>query len=269
MNKQYAISIIMGIYNCAETLQEALDSLYNQTFQDFEIILCDDGSKDNTYALAEENAKLYDNIVLLRNEKNLGLNATLNKCLAAATGRYIARMDGDDISTSDRFEKEYKFLESHPEYAIVSCNMIYFDENGEFGRGKKSAGEPRKEDFPKGTPFCHAPCMVRRETYMAVEGYSVAERLLRVEDYHLWYKMYLKGFRGYNLAECLYMMRDDRNATIRRKFKGRLNVAHVKFLIVRDFKLSPINYLHCLRPIILGLLPTSLYTYIHQSKLSK
>ena len=105
----------MGIYNCASTLQEALDSLYAQTYQDFEIILCDDGSKDKTYEVALENQRKHDNIVLLRNEQNLGLNVTLNKCLAAAEGEYIARMDGDDISLPTRFEKQVKFLDEHPE----------------------------------------------------------------------------------------------------------------------------------------------------------
>ena len=78
------VSVIMGIYNCAATLQEALDSLYAQTFQDFEIILCEDGSKDDTYEIAKRNKERHPNIVLLRNERNLGLNKTLNKCLAVA-----------------------------------------------------------------------------------------------------------------------------------------------------------------------------------------
>ena len=72
------ISVLMGIYNCAPYLQEALDSLYAQTYQDFKIILCDDGSKDNTYDVAKEYADKHDNIVLVKNEKNMGLNYTLN-----------------------------------------------------------------------------------------------------------------------------------------------------------------------------------------------
>ena len=118
----------MGIYNCASTLQEALDSLYTQTFQDFEIILCDDGSKDNTYEIALENQKHHPNIVLLRNECNMGLNKTLNNCLAVAKGEYIARMDGDDDCVPKRFEKQIGFLESHPEFQITSCPMKLFDE---------------------------------------------------------------------------------------------------------------------------------------------
>lgn len=253
----------MGIYNCASTLQEALDSMYAQTFQDFEIILCDDGSKDNTYELASVNAKTHPNIVLLKNEHNLGLNATLNRCLSVAKGKYIARMDGDDISKPERFEIEFNFLESHPEYAIVSTSMEYFDKDGVFRVGH-CEGEPRKEDFAKGTPFCHAPCMVRREAYMAVDGYSVDDKLLRVEDYHLWLKMYSKGYRGYRIDNPLYMMRDDRNARSRRSFKNRRNEAYVKYLVCRTFKLPFYYYLHCLRPIIVWLLPEWLYIRLHR-----
>ena len=126
------ISVIIGIYNCAPTLVEALDSLYAQTYQDFKIILCEDGSSDNTYEVAAQYAAQHDNIILIRNEKNMGLNHTLNRCLELADTEYVARMDGDDISLPDRFEKEINFLDAHPEYAFVSCPMIYFDEQGEF-----------------------------------------------------------------------------------------------------------------------------------------
>lgn len=257
------VSVIMGIYNCSKTLQEALDSLYTQTFQDFEIILCDDGSSDETYSIASENASKKQNIVLLRNETNRGLNFTLNRCLKVASGRYIARMDGDDISKPDRFAIEYEFLETHSEYAIVSTSMEYFDADGVFRIGHCS-GEPRKEDFVKGTPFCHAPCMVRREAYEIVGGYSESVRLLRVEDYHLWLKMYLKGFKGYRLDNPLYMMRDDRNAVARRKLSNRINEMYVKYLVCKSFNLPFHYYLYCLKPLVVWLLPHSLYILLHK-----
>lgn len=256
----------MGIYNCASTLQEALDSLYAQTFQDFEIILCEDGSSDNTYQVAEENAQIHKNIVLLKNETNKGLNYTLNRCLSVAKGIYIARMDGDDISLPTRFEKEYTFLETHPEYAIVSTPMKYFDEKGIFRIGKISKPEPLLKDFVKGTPFCHAPCMVRKEAYMVVRGYSESSFLLRVEDYHLWMKMYVHGYRGYRLNEPLYMMRDDRNALIRRTFTNRRNEAYVKFLICKNFNLNAVYYLFCMIPLFKIFIPSILYKFLRYNK---
>ncbi|MBR1626436.1 MAG: glycosyltransferase family 2 protein, partial [Bacteroidales bacterium] len=123
----YRITVIMGIYNCASTLVEALDSLYAQTYKNFKIVLCDDGSTDETYEVAKNYARNKDNIILIKNDKNLKLAATLNHCLKYADTEYVARMDGDDISLPERFEKEIEFLDSHQEYAIVSCPMIYFD----------------------------------------------------------------------------------------------------------------------------------------------
>ena len=257
------VSVIIGIYNCANTLQEAMDSLFAQTFQDFEIILCEDGSKDNTYDVAKSISQTHSNVKLLHNKQNMGLNISLNNCLAVADGKYIARMDGDDISLPTRFEKEVHFLDTHPEYAIVTTPMIHFDEDGDFRYGH-GGREPVLTDFAKHSPFCHAPCMVRKEAYDAVGGYSVGDWLLRQEDYHLWIKMVKKGFRGYTLEEPLYKMRDDRNAFRRRNWLSRRNEAYVKYLACKELHLPFYYYLYCFKPIILYLMPSFLYQKLHR-----
>lgn len=264
------ISVIMGIYNCASTLQEALDSLYAQTYQDFEIILCEDGSKDNTYEIALENQKQHYNIVLLRNPHNMGLNQTLNNCLAVAKGEYIARMDGDDLCDPTRFEKQVKFLDEHLEYAIVSNPMFYFDENGIFGSGRAKEGEVSKNVFNYGTPFCHAPCMVRKEAYDKVGGYTVDKRLLRVEDYELWVKMYAAGYKGYNLGEHLYSMRDDKNAVARRTIKGRMNVIYAHWLAYKRLNLSFFKFVKVATiTFAKAFTPTFIYNYFHKKNLNR
>lgn len=264
--RNFRISVIMGIYNCANTLVEALDSLYAQTCQDFKIILCEDGSMDNTYQVAADYAARHDNIVLIRNERNMGLNHTLNRCLELADTEYVARMDGDDISFPSRFEKEINFLDKHPEYAIVSTPMIYFDEQGEFGRGK-GGYEPDKSAFIYGTPFCHAPCMVRCEAYRAVGGYSENPKLVRHEDYNLWMKMFAHGYRGYMLDEYLYAMRDDRNATHRRNLKGRLNGIYAHFLAHQTLGLPWIKFvLFAVTNLAKGLMPAAMYEHYHKKR---
>lgn len=263
------ISVIMGIYNCAVTLPDAINSIIGQSFTDWELIMCDDGSQDNTLQVALEFERNNpDKIVVLTNDKNIGLNATLNKCLKVAKGKYIARMDGDDICDPNRFKEELEVLENELDVSIVSTDMNFFDESGVWG--KISHPEyPNKSDFLAGSPFCHAPCMVRKEAYSAVEGYSVDSKLLRVEDYHLWFKMYKAGFKGKNIHKALYSMRDDKNAYGRRKFKYRINEAYVKFLVVRDFKLPIWGYLFVLRPIVVGLLPDFLYDLLHKQNLKR
>lgn len=260
------VSVLMGIYNCADTLSEAIDSILAQTYTDWELIMCDDGSVDETYDVAVRYQKTYpDKMILLQNEKNMGLNHTLNRCLREATGEYIARMDGDDISLPMRFEKEVCFLDENPDYAIVSTPMIYFDEHGEWGVGR-AKGEPAKEDFISGTPFCHAPCMVRAEAYRAVNGYSEDPKTLRAEDYHLWFKMYAQGFRGHNLPEPLYKMRDDENAYHRRKFKYSLNEAYVRLIGYNMLRLPVWTYCYAARPILVAMLPRKVYHYLHHRR---
>lgn len=263
---KHKVSIIMGIYNCAGTLAEAIDSILAQTYTDWELILCDDGSSDGTPEIARQYQLEYpEQITVLRNPSNLGLNKTLNHCLEYATGDYIARMDGDDISMPERLEKEVEFLDTHPDYAIVSSPMIYFDESGDWGKGA-AVEYPSGMDFLAGTPFCHAPCMVRAEAYRAAKGYSTDPRTLRAEDYHLWFRLYALGYQGCNLQEPYYKMRDDVNAYHRRRFRYALNEAYVRFTGYRMLRLPVWTYLYALRPILVGLLPEPIYLHLHHRR---
>ena len=258
------ISVIIGIYNVEDTLREALDSVMNQTYQDFEIILCDDGSVDNTVGIAEQYVQQNPTkVILLRNEVNMGLNYTLNKCLSHATGEYIARMDGDDLCDSKRFEKQVAFLDTHPEIAIVSTAMTHFDERGTY-RISRLKEYPGKLDFVKDNPFCHAPVMIRSEAYRAVGGYTVDKRMLRVEDVNLWFKLYAAGYKGHNIQEPLYMMRDDREASSRRKFKYRINSSYARIMGFYSLNIPFYYYPYTLRPILVGLLPKPIYNYLHR-----
>ena len=257
------VSVLMGIYNCEEYLQQALDSLYAQTYRDFKIILCDDGSADNTYEIATQNAAAHSNIVLIRNQRNMGLNHTLNRCLELADTEYCARMDGDDISLPTRFEEEVKFLDEHPEYAIVSTPMIYFDEEGDFRVGK-GRGEVHKMDFIHGSPICHAPCMIRTEVLKQVGGYAVDPRLLRVEDYDLWFRLYEVGYKAYNMEQPLYKMRDNRNAKARRGWIPRRNEMYVMRQGFKRLSLPWYTWFCSFRPLIAYLAPSWLYDLYHK-----
>lgn len=262
------ISVLMGIYNCSNTLAQAVESIRKQTYTNWELILCDDGSSDTTYQVAEELAKKDDRIILIANEKNCGLNFTLNHCLQYATGDYIARMDGDDESVADRFEKQVRFLEEQTEYAIVSSPMIFFDENGEWGKNTVKQ-YPTKEDVVAGSPICHAPVMMRKECMDAVGGYTVDKRMLRVEDVNLWIKLYAAGYRCYNIQEPLYRMRNDKNALNRRKYRYRINSTYVRLLGCRMLNLGVKSYLRAFKPMIAGLVPAKLRQVIRRKQYGK
>lgn len=265
------ISIIMGIYNCATTLDEAIASIIAQTFSDWELIMCDDGSTDNTLQIANNYAtRFLGKIIVIENEKNCGLNYTLNHCLQYVRGEYIARMDGDDISLPERLQKENEFLDTHPEYAIVSSSMIFFDDDGDWGENKMIE-IPQLRDFVFHAPFhCHAPCMIRKEAYMTVGGYTVDKRLLRFEDCNLWYKLYAAGYCGYNLQESLYKMRDDRNAYHRRTPSARMRGVYVQYIGFRLIHMPIKYYLYLvvefLKSLFIIIMPERLYTALHKKK---
>lgn len=268
------VSIIMGIYNCEKTLSEAIDSILSQSYDDWQLILCDDGSSDNTYDIALRYQKAYPKkIILIKNSENKGLNYTLNHCLKFADGEYIARMDADDISLKERLKKEVEFLDENKEYSIVSTPMIYFDENGEWGRSTQ-VENPTKKDFIKNSSvFCHAPCMIRRQALLDVGGYTEDKRMLRFEDVNLWYKLYAKGYIGHNLSEPLYKMRDDLAATQRRSLKSRMNGVYVTYVGFKLFELPWYMYIYVgvdfVKHFIKGIIPTRLYMLIHQRRIKK
>lgn len=223
------ISVIMGIYNCAPTLAEALDSLLDQTYQGFKVIMCDDGSTDETFEVAQQYVNIYPGkFILIKNDRNMKLAATLNHCLEYADTEYVARMDGDDLCDSNRFQIQIDFLDNHPEYSHVSSAMRFFDEDGFYGQTGKSTTIPGKEQFRRGTPYCHAPTLFRKDTLDGVGWYTAEPRVERIEDYYLWYKIHRAGLQGYNLSEPLYFMRNDKNAFARRKFKDRVRIFHIK-----------------------------------------
>ena len=263
------ISVLMGVYNCEKTLDESLSCLLEQTEPRWELVICDDGSVDGTAEVIRAWQRRFpDRITFLQNEENQGLSRTLNHCLRRARGVYAARMDGDDRCSPDRFEKELKILEEHPDLAVVSTDMLCFDENGVWGRSIYPTN-PQPADLVHGVPFCHAACMVRTEVLRSLNGYSEEDRFERVEDYELWTRLYAAGWRGTNLHEGLYQMRDDRNAASRRKWKYRLNEARVRLLAVERLSLPKWMAVYALRPLILGLVPARLQSSLHRSKLSK
>lgn len=257
----------MGVYNCEKYIDDCIESIINQSFTNWRLIICDDGSRDNTYnSVKKYTEKLEDKLLLLRNEKNMGLNYTLNKCISYSTAPFIARMDGDDISAQDRLKKEVSFLESNSDYGFVSSNAIMFDENGEWG-SISFAEKPQKLDFLRISPFIHAAVLIKSEVLKSVNGYSVDEKLLRVEDYHLWFKLYDKGVKGYNIQENLYYIRDDRDAANRRTWKNRKNEYYVRKIGYKMLNIPWYYRFYKYRPIILGLIPKRLYSFFHRKKL--
>ena len=223
MTKNPKVSVIMGIYNCEKTLGEAIDSILSQTYTNWELIMCDDGSTDGTFEIAKSYQKKYpDKIILLKNEQNMKLSYALNRCLEAATGELIARMDGDDRSRPERFFKQAAFLMEHPAYQLVGTDMQCYDETGYHGI-RHAAQHPNRMTIRRTIPFFHATIMTYKSVYDTLGGYTVGKRAERIEDVELWFRFFQHGFSGDNIPEVLYDVCENYDSIKRRTIQERMN----------------------------------------------
>ena len=260
------VSVIMAAYNSENTIAESMDSILGQTFSDWEFIICDDGSSDNTFRIIRDYAARYPGkIVAIQNERNSKLPYSLNHCLKYAKGDYIARMDADDRSYPERLEKQYAYLTSHPEIDVVGAGMTCFD-GGRITGERLPPAEPSPGIIGLGVPFFHATIMMKRSVYEALNGYSLKDYVLRCEDVDLWIRFFAKGFKGANLMEPLYYVREDMAASKRRNFKNALNASKTLLHGFRDNGYPAKQYLYAAKPIISVLVPQKIKYAINQRR---
>ena len=193
----------MPIYNTAPYLKEAVDSILSQTFTDFELIALNDCSPDN----AEEILDSYSDsrIVRYRGEKNVGLSNILNVGVGMAHGKYIARMDSDDISLPTRLQVQVEYLERHPEIDLVSVGMQLFGAKNEVWIRAKNP-EDVKINALFFSPVLHASSVWRKESF-GRRGLRFRQEAVPAEDYDMWTRALVNGLKLVNLPDVLYKYR--------------------------------------------------------------
>jgi len=204
MNKPL-ISVIFSVYNGAPYLKEAINSILDQTFTDFEFIIVDDGSIDETSKILDSFTD--SRIVRLKNEKNLGLVQSLNKALNLAKGEFIARMDADDISLPERFAKQVAYFKKHPQISVLGTAISQVDKRG---RHISVLVPPIYHKLILwqmffSCPIFHATVMMRRKALVTFGYYDV--NFAHVEDIELWSRLLFNGIKFANLLEALYIRR--------------------------------------------------------------
>lgn len=246
--KNKIISTVMGMHNSEKTLARSIESIINQTYTNWELIMCDDGSTDGTYEIAASYVSRYpDKMVLLHDNKNYQLAHALNKCLEVAKGDYIARMDADDFSMPDRFEKQLCFLNEHPEYIVCGTRIQTVNELSGKTAISKNEDIPDKYTMHHLTPFNHATILCRREMYDILGGYSDIKTTVRCEDKDLWFRFFSRNLKGANLNEALYQVQINKALIYRSTPKSRWNGFVTS---VRGYKLLGYPWYWYWKPII-------------------
>lgn len=260
------ISVIMGVYNGERFLREAVESILNQTYDNFEFIICNDCSKDGSMTILRQFEKKDKRIVLLENEKNLGLAATLNKCISIARGKLLARMDCDDRALPNRFEYQMEWLQKHPEVCALGSAVEYMDDHGVvFGRSGLSQDQCYGlNEVVRGSVLVHPSVMMDRDRVLAVQGYSVNSLTTRAEDYDLWCKLCESGATVANTARVLFQYREDESNIVKRKYVHRVQEFRLKWYWLRRTKRPIIELRYAIKPLLVGLIPRGIYKRLHK-----
>jgi glycosyltransferase involved in cell wall biosynthesis len=199
------VTVLMSVYDGARHLREAMDSILGQSFRDFEFLIVDDGSSDESSAIIASCAD--PRVVRIRNATNIGLTKSLNIGLAAARGDLVARQDADDRSYPDRLARQVAFLDAHPEIAVVGAQARIID-----AAGRRLARDERKPLSAQSirfallfsNPIVHTSAMFRREPVVKLGGYD--ERFVTSQDVELWSRL-AEQYPLANLAERLVDLR--------------------------------------------------------------
>jgi glycosyltransferase EpsE len=240
----------MSEYNTdLQYLEAAIKSILRQTFSEFEFIIVDDSGKHNLekYILRFNDPR----IRVIDNKKNMGLVYSLNEALNASRGRYVVRMDTDDIAYPDRIYKQLNFIKKNPQYSVVSSRAIEFDDIADQGVLGKS-GEKLKYNISRGDSLIHPSVIMKRNEILKVGGYDYFDR---AEDLGLWLKLLANGKRLYVMDDVLIRYRVNSRDYTKRRILNRKGEISARLYYYPKLNVGFLPYLIIIKSLIAGLLP--------------
>ena len=259
------VSIIMGMFNNEKTIKRCIQSVIEQTYENWEFIICDDCSTDNSYNIVKQIANEDRRIKLIKNGTNQKLAASLNHCLERAKGKYIARMDGDDICLPQRLMIQVEYLEQNNDIQVVGSTAQVSD-GAEIFEVRRVKENPSTADVLSGPPFIHPSIMMRKSAYDKLNGYTVLQRTIRGQDLDLWYRFFAEGMKGYNLQEPLIIYFEKRDDYKKRTFKTALMYTKTNLYGYKLLRVPVVKYPLAFKPIVSFLIPNWIIKSYHQSK---
>lgn len=249
----------MSAYNSEKFLALAIDSLLQQSYSNFELIIFDDGSTDATRKIIDEFSKKDSRIIPIFNTENKGLTVNLNQGIKLSKGKYIARMDADDISLPERFEKQVHFLDNNPDIDLLGTFAVDIDD---FGKEIHLRMMPQHHPeiihlLPKANPITHSSVMFRKERFKQIGFYNESYRT--TQDYEMWFRAAGIGLKFHNLNEVLLKYRMDSDYVSRKSLKYRMYDCKLRLHSFKYIDLPYYLYFYAFIPVLLGLIPKKLY----------
>ena len=197
------LSVLMPVYNAALYLEEAIKSVLNQSFSDFELIVLNDGSTDDSLTITQQFANNDARIVVYDGKQNMGIANVLNTGLGIARGQLIARMDSDDISLPNRYSVQVRYMLEHPDVDLCSCGMKQFGESDKL-MFYDNSNEEIKFNAMFFSPILHPTVLWRRDK---MKSFSYEQEYVPAEDYRLWTKALVNNVSMVNIPDILYLYR--------------------------------------------------------------
>ena len=258
----------MSVYNAHNKaeLESAVESVLLQKDVDLEFVIYDDGSDDSGREIIDsvtgwdrkENRSARDErIKLLRGDIRRGIAYGLNRCIEASEGKYLARMDADDVSNPMRLKVMSSWLDEHNEVFFVGCAAELFDEKGKWGV-RRLEEYPGLEAYLRFSPYIHPTVMFRSELLRRFQ-YDESITASECEDYDLFLRLYQEGYLGCNLRQVLYRYREDHKSYSRRTLKRRIREMQVRYRYFKGYDISFAKKTRAiLRPIAGVLIPNEI-----------
>ncbi|MBF0532809.1 MAG: glycosyltransferase [Candidatus Omnitrophica bacterium] len=263
------VSVLMPVYNCDRFVGDAVQSILDQTYSDFEFIIIDDNSTDATWEILNRYAVKDRRIKLLRNPTNQGIVFTRNRALQTVSfgNKYIAIMDADDLAVPQRLEKQFRYLEGYPECSFLGGAMILINEEGkELGRRfYPQTHTAIQKMIGRRNPFAQPTVMARRSLFNAIGGYNPAFPV--AEDYELWFRA-LERHAAANLPDILlyYRLSNDQTKVKQLKEILRNTILIQKTRLFQPRFFSLLNLFCFFGEIFLLLLPAAWILWLFEKK---
>ena len=212
MNKFDKLSVIMSVHNSEENLSDSIESILNQTYENFEFLIMDDGSSDNSPEVLSEYAKEDNRVKIFKNSKNLGLTKSLNILISSSKGKYLARQDSDDTSSKERFEKQLEYLSLNN---LDACTVRALGNTTKKAIPNVSYYFPLNLIIKFKNPFVHGSLVVRKNVMESLGGYD--ENFYYSQDYKLMSDLLSRNFKVKIMPDILYFLNQENNISTNNK----------------------------------------------------